>query len=143
MGNSLGLFDSLVCYSVSDTIIGMKELDVFFGNYPESRVIFEALKSICDTLGPFDMRVSKSQVAFRLKANIAVAWIPAFYLKGKMAPLVMTVSFHAPDPSSRWKEIVQTSANRYTHHLELFSAEEVDDEVKNWIQRAWQEAGRV
>jgi hypothetical protein len=118
----------------------MKEVDDFFQGYPESRAIFEELKSICDTLGPFKIRVSKSQVAFRLQVNIVVAWIPAFYLKGKTAPLVMTVSFHSSDPSPRWKEIIQITTNRYTHHLELFSAEEVDDEVKNWIQRALHEA---
>ena len=130
----------MVYRPVSDTIMGMKELDDFFHGYPESRVIFEALKSTCDTLGPFKIRVSKSQVAFRLQMNIVVAWIPAFYLKGKTAPLVLTVSFHSPDPSPRWKENTQITTNRYTHHLELFSAEEVDGEVKNWIQRAMQEA---
>ena len=30
---------------------------------------------------------------------------------------------------------------RFTHHLELFSLEEVDEEVENWLNEAWQLAG--
>jgi hypothetical protein len=59
----------------------------------------------------------------------------------KTAPLVLTLSFHKRDPSPRWKEIVEPYPGRFTHHLELYATNDIDDEVRNWLWEAW--AGAV
>lgn len=120
-------------------MIGMKELDDYFFGYPLSRTVFDMLRSYCVSPGTFELRVAKSQVTFRHQKNFLLGWIPAIYLMRKTAPLVMTVSYNSPDPSLRWKEIINVSLGRYTHHLELFTVDEVDAEVKNWIKKAWHE----
>lgn len=38
-------------------------------------------------------------------------------------------SFHHKDTSPRWKEIVEPKPGRLTHHLELYSTSEMDDEA--------------
>ena len=63
--------------------------------------------------------------------------MPGQYLCEKTAPLVLTFSFHGRDESPRWKEVVQPAPDRYTHHLELFSTADVDDEVRGWLRDAW------
>jgi predicted transport protein len=118
----------------------MRTVEDYFLGYPESHRIFEAIRSVILALGEVEIRVSKSQVAFRTRKNIAVTWMPALYLKGKTAPLVLTLLFHSPDPSPRWKEIVQTSPNRFTHHLELASVQDVDEQVRNWLALAYIES---
>jgi hypothetical protein len=40
--------------------------------------------------------------------------------------------------SPRWKEIVEPAPGRFTHHLELHSTADVDDEVQSWLQEAWE-----
>lgn len=115
-------------------------LDTFFEGRASSRRIFDALRKAVESLGPCQMRVSKSQVAFRRKRNFAMAWTPDQYLGAGHAPLVLTVSFDQRDRSPRWKEVVQPAPNRFTHHLELWSAKDVDSEVRDWLRLAWEQA---
>jgi hypothetical protein len=112
-------------------------LDEFFASQEESRRIFEALHRTIEALGPVELRVTKSQIAFRRRKAFAWAWLPGKYLRGEHAPLVLTLSFRHWDPSPRWKEIVEPAAGRFTHHLELSSSAEIDDEVRTWLQEAW------
>lgn len=125
-----------------DSIYNPRTLTVenYFSGHPDSRVIFEAVRSVIEPLGQVDIKVSKSQIAFHTRKNIAVTWMPALYLKGNTAPLVLTLVFHTPDPSPRWKEIIRTSPNRYTHHLELRTIQDVDDQVRNWLIRSYAES---
>lgn len=112
-------------------------LDEFFKGYKESRRLFDALVSVIKTIGPAELRVTKSQVAFRRNKNFARVWVPGKYLHGKTAPLVLTLSLSKRDTSARWKEIVEPSPGRFTHHLELYSVSDIDSEVRDWLRDAW------
>ena len=112
-------------------------LDEFFAGYEGSRPIFEALREAVEELGPSEMRVTKSQVAFYRRKAFAWAWVPDRYLHGQHAPLVLTLSFRYRDSSPRWKEIVEPHPGRFTHHLELSVAADIDEEVCLWLQAAW------
>ena len=117
-------------------------LNEFFEGRPISRQIFERILQEVETIGATEMRISKSQIAFRRKRNVAVVWIPGRYLRDRpTVPLVLTFSFQKPDPSPRWKEVRAVSPRRFTHHLELYKASDVDTEVRNWLQAAWNAAG--
>lgn len=118
----------------------MQIIDEFFQEYETSRPIFDALCGAINVLGPAEMRVTKSQVAFRRRAGFAWAWVPARYLRLRAAPLVLTLALRRRDTSPRWKEIVEPVAEHFAHHLELYSVEEIDDEVRGWLREAWTEA---
>ncbi len=98
------------------------------------------MRGAIENIGPAEIRVSKSQIAFRRRKAFAWVWMPGQYLKGKVAPLVLTLSFRRKDASPRWKEIVEPAPSRFTHHLELYSTKEVDAEVRKWLEDAWAEA---
>jgi hypothetical protein len=115
-------------------------LDEFFAGYKDSRPIFEALREAIEELGPAEMRVTKSQVAFYRQTAFAWAWVPDRYLHGKHAPLVLTLSFRYRDSSPRWKEIVEPKPGRFTHHLELRGPADIDGEVCGWLRAAWEAA---
>lgn len=119
----------------------MTTLGEFFEGQQVSRQLFDTLRDAIDTLGPVELQVTKSQVAFRRRKAFAWAWIPGKYLRGKTAPLVLTLSFRGRNPSPRWKEIVEPSPGRFTHHLELYSADDIDGEVLDWLRDAWAAAG--
>lgn len=116
------------------------KLDDFFAGQEQSNRIFETLHSAVATFGPVTVRVTKSQIAFRRQKAFAWAWMPGKYLRGKHAPLVLTLSLKRRDSSPRWKEVVEPAKGRFTHHLELFSATDVDSEVISWLHEAWEAA---
>ena len=115
-------------------------LNEFFAGRDVSRHIFDSLRSAIEGLGPVEIRVTKSQVAFRRRRAFAWAWVPDRYLRGTHAPLVLTLSFAERSSSPRWKEIVEPVPGRFTHHLELHSASEIDAEVCCWLREAWDAA---
>ena len=115
-------------------------LDEFFAGFEESRRIFDHLRTTIEAFGPVEMRVSKSQIAFRRRQAFAWAWVPDRYLRGEHAPLVLSLSFTRRDESPRWKEIVEPAPGRFMHHLELHSQSEIDEKVRTWLREAWEAA---
>jgi hypothetical protein len=115
-------------------------LDEFFGDQAESRTLFDALLGRINSIGQADYKVTKSQIAFRRKRQFAWVWIPGKYLRGKTAPLVLSISFPARDPSPRWKDIVEPAPGRFMHHLEFNDLSDIDYEVTRWLRSAWEQA---
>ena len=115
-------------------------LDDFFDGRNESRLIFDTLRAADAAVGEAELRVTKSQVAFRRRWAFAWAWIPGTYLRGRHAPLVLTVSLRRRDSSTRWKEIIEPRPGRFTHHLELYTPSDIDDQVRTWLREAWADA---
>jgi hypothetical protein len=115
-------------------------LEEFFAEHDDSRAIFDAVQRVVGGVGPAELRVTKSQVAFRRRVGFAFVWMPQMYLRTGDVPLVLTVALRRRDTSPRWKQVVEAAPGRFTHHLELRSADEVDDEVRSWVDEAWRQA---
>jgi hypothetical protein len=112
----------------------------FFGDDQVARSLFDALAKEVARFGQASVRVSKSQIAFRRRKNVAVVWMPGMYLDNPGAPLVLTLSFDKKDDSPSWKEVTRVSPDRFTHHLELRRVEDIDAQVKGWLHAAWEAA---
>ncbi len=84
--------------------------------------VYERVRSCLASFGPFEVRTSKSQIAFRRKHGFAYLWLPGQYL------------MH-PDA-----EVVHPSARHWMHHLELRGPDEIDDEVVEWLREAVERA---
>lgn len=106
-----------------------------------ARELFDTVAAAVETIGPATIRATKSQVAFRRRVAFAWTWAPEQYLSREgLAPLVLSVGLRRHDASPRWKQVVEASAGRFVHHLELHSEEEIDDEVIAWLREAWEDA---
>ena len=115
--------------------------DEFFAGYEQSRDLYASLKSGIEELGALRIRITKSQIAFYHRRAFAWAWIPARYLPHAAAPLVLSLALHRRDDSPRWKEVVEPTAGHFMHHLELYSDEQLDEELQAWLQEAFKLAG--
>jgi len=114
----------------------------FFRDQTVSRQLFDALLGMIEKIGEAELTVTKSQIAFRRAKPFAWAWRPGQYLDGRrLASLVLTLSFPQRDPSPRWKQVVEPARGRFIHHLELNSTADLDEEVRAWLQSAWDLAG--
>lgn len=113
-------------------------LEEYFSDHYDSRALYEAVAAALSTIGEYEVRVTKSQVAFRRRRGFAWVWMPGKYLHGTVAPLVLTVDLRRRDDSARWKEIVEPRPGLFTHHLELYSASDIDAQVLSWLREAWE-----
>ena len=118
----------------------MSTVDDFFAGHADSRRLFDALHGAVSAIGPVELHVTKSQVAFRRRVAFAWAWLPRKVLRGRGAPLVLTIALHRRDASPRWKQVVEPYPGRFTHHVEIYAEEEIDIQVNNWLREAWAEA---
>lgn len=117
-------------------------IDEYFRDQPASRAIFDLLRSMIEEIGPCMLQISKSQIAFRREKPFAWIWMPGQYLKGRrVAPLVLSLSFPKRDTSPRWKEVVEPARGRFMHHLELYTTDDLDKQVQDWLRSAWEDAG--
>jgi hypothetical protein len=112
-------------------------LEEFFAGHEKSRRIFKAVHEAITDFGLTDVRVTKSQVAFRRRIGFAFVWIPDMYLGKVDVPLVLTVGLRRRDGSPRWKQVVEPRRGRFTHHLELHDPSDVDAQVRDWLYEAW------
>lgn len=112
-------------------------LDEFFVGFEATRPLFDSLRMLVDSLGVSELRVTKSQIAFSHRRAFAWAWVPDRYLGGGHAPLVLSVALPERSTSPRWEQIVEPSAGRFMHHLELDPESDLDDEVLAWLRDAW------
>ncbi len=115
----------------------MQELDMFFDHFEDARNLFETVRSRIEALGPTQEKISKTQIAFRRRKDFVWIWIPEKHLHRKAAPLVLSISFPQPEPSPRWKQLVEVSPGCFMHHLELYRIEAIDEEVDQWLRKAW------
>lgn len=103
----------------------MNESD-YLGPDLNIRSILSAIESAVTAVGEADRRVSTSQIGFYRKRPFAAVWRPNQYLRGSHPP--------------RWKEVYEPKPGRFTHHLEINDATEVDDQVREWLREAWASA---
>lgn len=114
------------------------DLDRFFDRRPEARALFDVVRARIDALdvAGVRVRVTMSQIAFSRRRGFAWAWTPDRYLRGRTAPLVLSVALGRRDASPRWKEVVEPAPGRWLHHLELTEPGQVDAEVLDWLREA-------
>lgn len=86
-----------------------------------------------------DVRVTRSQVAFRRRRGFAYLWEPGRYLRRSAVPVVLSIASSQRLESARFKEVVHPGP--WMHHLEILDPDEIDDEVRAWLDAAAEQAG--
>ena len=113
------------------------DLQDILGRRPEAQAIHDAVCAAIARIGPAETRLSKSQVGFYRRHPFAATWIPEQTIEAARAPLVLSVYLKRRDNSERWKQVVEPSGGRFTHHLELRHVADVDDFVERCLAEAW------
>ena len=107
-----------------------------FSNSPEGLRLCDAVRDTIRTVGPATERTTTSQVAFRNRRGFAYVWNPRRYLKTGI-PAVLSIALSRRVESSRFKEVVHASPGVWMHHLELVTADDIDEEVTAWLTEAF------
>jgi hypothetical protein len=115
--------------------------DDFFDGYPTARAVYDRVCAMLAEIGPFQERITKSQVAFRRRRGFAFLWMPGRYLAKPTAEVVLSIALGRSDGSDRFKEVAHPAPHQWLHHLEVRRVDDLDDEVAGWLREAADRAG--
>lgn len=111
----------------------------FFDGKPEALPLYETFaEKVFSEVDGVKVKVQKTQIAFSNRHNFAfVSFLPV--RKAKERPEVYIVvtfglGYHVQSP--RIDEAVKPYPGRFTHHVLIFGAEEIDDELMGWVKEA-------
>lgn len=110
----------------------------FFAGHPDALAVFERVRTLLDGIDTYEVRTSKSQVAFRRRRGFAYLWMPGQYRSSPDAEVVLSIVLGRPDDSTRFKQVVHPAAAHWMHHLEVHDLSDLDDEVQAWLREAMQ-----
>jgi hypothetical protein len=99
------------------------------------------LRDMVVAIGDADIRVTRTQVAFRRKRGFAYLWLPGLWLARPSAEVVLSIARRLRIDSPRFKQIAHPAPTVWMHHLELHSLDDLDQEVLGWLRDAYGEAG--
>lgn len=116
-----------------------RSAEELFAGHPDGLVVYRAVAEAVRGLGECEERVSKSQVAFHRVRGFAYVWRPGQYLRSTV-PAVLSIALPGPLDSVRIKQVAHPAPRVWMHHLELHGPDEVDDEVRDWLRRAYEAA---
>ena len=119
-------------------IISDDEL-MFFNEHPAALPLYEAfMERLLAEIDNVTIKVHKTQISFSNKYNFAfVSFLPV--RKAKERPKVyITISFglRYRKESPRIDAASEPYPNRWTHHMLISSADEIDDDLMEWIKEA-------
>lgn len=117
-----------------------RAVEAFFDGSPLGLLLCRAVADAVDSIGPADVRVTKSQVAFRRRKGFAYVWRPGRYVRSEV-PAVLSIALPVRLDSERFKSVVHPAPEVWMHHLELTDPGQVDDQVRGWLADAYASAG--
>jgi hypothetical protein len=113
-----------------------EQADEFFAGRAKARAVFDHVRTILSELGPVEVRITRSQVAFRRRRGFAYLWMPGRYLRKPAAEVVLSIALGHEQRSPRFKQVVHPSPRIWMHHLEIHRPGDVDEQVRGWLREA-------
>ena len=116
------------------------DLLFFFAKKPNALPLYEAFaQRVLAQVGAADIRVQKTQISFANRHNFAFAsLLPVRKAAQRPDPyLTITFGLERRVDSPRIDAAVEPYPRRWTHHVMIGVAEEIDPELLGWIQEAY------
>jgi hypothetical protein len=107
-----------------------------FAGEPGAIEAYRDVLATLEALGPFEVRTTRTQVAFRRRRGFAYLWIPVDWARLPGVAVVLSVAMGRRVDSPRWKQVAHPAPAIWMHHLEVHSVDDLDDEVASWLAEA-------
>ena len=111
----------------------------FFNEKPAALPLYEAFaQRLFAEIDNVTIKVQKTQISFSNKYNFAFAsFLPVRKAKDRPKTYItVTFGLQYKKESPRIDVTSEPYPNRWTHHMLISSAEEIDDELMEWIKEA-------
>lgn len=111
----------------------------FFDGHPEELALYEALfRAVEEAFPEGSVRVLKTQISFYGRHLFAAASLPVRRRKDwPKICLVVTVGLSYRLESPRVAAASEPYPGRWTHHILVTEAGQIDEELMGWLREAW------
>lgn len=111
----------------------------FFDGRPTELSLYQALFHRMEAILPeTSVKVQKSQISFYRKHLFAAASLPIRRRKDwPKECILVTIGLPSRLASPRVSVAVEPYPNRWTHHIPVSRAEQIDDELLGWLREAY------
>ena len=112
----------------------------FFNQHPEALPLYRAFeKRLLAELEGVVVQPQKSQITLKNRRVFgAVSFLPARKAKERPDPYItITLGLNRREGSARVDQASEPYPGRWTHHLVIWSVEEIDDELMAWDREAY------
>ena len=112
----------------------------FFDEKPQAIPLYERFEGrLLAELPGVSVKVQKTQITFSNRRGFAfVSFLKARRAKDRPEPyLTVTLGLGRREDSPRIDQVSEPYPGRWTHHIVIGSAEEVDDELMAWVREAY------
>lgn len=114
------------------------EIEAFFSADPYVIPLYQSLESLLFALGEVTRKVQKTQISFSSGKGFAYVWLPIHKVKGRPEHyFILSFSLDHQVVSPRIVEDVEPYPGRWMHHLILSAQEELDEELLDWLRKAY------
>lgn len=113
---------------------------LFFDKMPQMLPVYETLRDrLVEKYGDIHVKVSKTQISFRNRHIFAMVSLPLRRIKNT-PEVYMLVSFGLSYrlDSSRILQAVEPYPNRWTHHVLVERSDDIDAQLLEWLDAAYQ-----
>lgn len=112
----------------------------YFDAMPQMLPLYLALREKLDEKYPdMTLKITKTQISFRNRHVFAMASLPFRKIKGwPKEYLLVSFGLSYQKQSPRIAQSVEPYPGRWTHHVPIQTVEEIDEELMNWIDEAYQ-----
>lgn len=107
----------------------------FFDGRPDGLALYQALFQLLDAAFPgASVKVQKSQISFYGRRLFAMASLPR---RKRDTGLVVSFGLGRREPSPRVFAAAEPYPGRWTHHVAITDAAQLDGELLGWLREAW------
>jgi len=112
---------------------------LFFDKAPGTLSLYEAVRDmIFSEFTDVNVKVSKSQISFSNKYGFAYVSLPMRKIKGcSGAYILFTFGLGRKEEHPRILISAEPYPGRWTHHVVIRSADEVDGQIREWVGEAY------
>ena len=122
-----------------DGAVNDLSVDLFFMKQPELLPLYlEIERAVRDRLGDFEVVVQKSQITWKGPGSFAALWLPRWKRPDGRIYVGLSFFLEFQVESPRIPYSTEPYPNRWTHHVMIGSAEEIDQELLGWLWEAAQ-----
>ncbi len=117
----------------------MQDILMFFDKMPGALSLYEAFEArVLAEVPDVTIKIAKTQISFSNKRMFACAsMLPVRKAKDRPKTfLTVTFGLREQKVSPRIDAATEAAPNRWTHHVMVTSAEELDEELMGWIKEA-------